>query len=72
MLYYVRTGEIDTSIVADTPRQAAVGSIRASRGIPGVCVLVSEESIDGCRSDSHMFFHTDSIMEECMELRIVR
>jgi hypothetical protein len=72
MLYYVQTGDIDTSIVAKTPREAAVGSIRRSGLAPGTCVIVSERTIGEEWSCDHNYFLTESIMEECMELRVVR
>lgn len=72
MLYYVQTGDIDTSIFAETPRQAAVNSIRSSRLEPGTCVIVSEKTIGEEWSSHHNYFLTKSIMEECMEFRVVR
>lgn len=71
MLYYVKTGDIDTSMMAENPRQAAVETIRASRMEPGACVIVSEERIGEMDSDGHIYFLTDSIIEECMEMRVV-
>lgn len=71
MLYYIKTGDIDTSVVAENPRQAAVETIRSSGMEPGACVIVSEERISERDSDGHFYFLTDSIMEECMEMRVV-
>ena len=72
MLYYVRTGDIDTSMVAKNPRQAAVESIRRSGMEPGACVIVSEKTIGEKESDECSYFLTESLMEECMGLRLVR
>lgn len=72
MLYYVRTGDIDTSMFAENPRQAAVESIRRSGMEPGACVIVSENVIGERGSDDCNYFLTDSLMEECMGLRLVR
>jgi hypothetical protein len=73
MLYHVRTGDIKTKTTAKTPRQAAIQAIKYSEETPGMCVIVSEqEIIEEEHSDSHFFFITDSIMEECLCMRLVR
>jgi hypothetical protein len=71
MLYFVQTGGINTSTIAADPRQAAIQAIRASRKSPGECVIVSEEEILEEGSDSHFYFFTDSIMEECLSMKLV-
>jgi hypothetical protein len=69
MLYYVRTGEIDASVRAENPRQAAVDILRMSSEGCGDLTIVSEEEIRGW-SEDHLFFLTASIMEECVGMRI--
>lgn len=71
MTYYVKTGDIDTKMCARTPRQAAIQAIRYSKETSGICVIVSEQEIREEYSDSHFYFMTDSIMEECLSMRVV-
>lgn len=63
MLYYVRTGDIDTSTFANNPKQAAIQAIKYSEGVPGTCVVVSEKELVSEDVDSHVFFFTESIMK---------
>lgn len=73
MLYHVRTGDINIKTAADNHRQAAIQAIRYSEEVPGICVIVSEQEIlEEQSDDSHVYFVTDSIMEECLQMRIVR
>lgn len=72
MLYHVMTGDIYMKTDAATPRQAAIQAIRYSEETPGMCVIVSEQEIQEEVSDSHIYFVTDSIMEECLSMRLVR
>lgn len=72
MLYYVRTGDIDTSTTASSPRQAAIQAIKYSEEMPGICVVVSEREITEEDADSHVFFLTESIMAPGPVLRLVR
>ena len=71
MLYYVQTGDISTSTMADSPRQAAIQAIKYSEEMPGVCVIVSKEEILKEYSDSHFYFFTDSIMDTGPTMRLV-
>lgn len=70
MLYYIQSGEINTSAVASTPRQAALDALRHSSEY-GECVIVSEEEIDGNQSDSYIYFLTESLMEDHLSMRLV-
>ena len=71
MLYHVMTGDIDTKTEAKSPRQAAIQAIKYSEEAPGICVIVSEQEIAEELSDSHFYFVTDSIMEDCLGMRVV-
>lgn len=71
MLYYITTGEIKSSAWAETPRQAAVDALRRSSEGCGELTIVSEEETLDYESEDNIFFLTESIMEECMRMRIV-
>lgn len=71
MIYHVMTGDINTKTSADSHREAAIQAIRYSGEMPGMCVIVSEEEIFEHNSDSNVYFMTDSIMQECLSMRIV-
>lgn len=70
MLYYVQSGDINTSSVASTPRQAALDAMRRSSRY-GECIVVSEEEIGDDQSDSYIYFLTESLMEEHLGMRLV-
>lgn len=63
MLYYVRTGDIDTSTNASSHRHAAVKTLQFSNEEElGLCVIVSKQhSID----ENSVCFMTDCILMEC-------
>lgn len=71
MLYYITTGEIKSSAWAETPRQAAVDTLRRSSEGCGELTIVSEEETLDYESEKNIFFLTESIMEECVGMRIV-
>lgn len=72
MLYYIQTGDINTSVRANSPKNAAIKAIENSENSPGICVIVSKEKISSSNSDSNTFFFTDSIMNKFVpKLRVV-
>lgn len=71
MLYFVQTGDISTSMTAASPRQAAIQAIRKSNESPGQCVIVSDREIVEDDPEGHFYFFTESIMEECLAMRVV-
>ena len=63
MLYYVKTGDIDTSTDAKSHRHAAVKTLRFSNEKDlGLCVIVSEQQIV---DENSICFLTDCILMEC-------
>ena len=71
MLYYVKSGDIDTSLSAKSHLQAALMSLKDRKDF-GLCTIVSRREIikeDG--DDGHVYFLTDSILEK-PNLRLVR
>lgn len=69
MLYYIQSGDIDTSTFAKSPREAAVFVVKNFSGY-GQCMVVSEEEIFEEQSESYVYFLTESIMEESFRMRI--
>lgn len=68
MIYYVKTGEVDTSIEATSHRHAAVKALKGrSKGL-GVVVVVNDAEEESM-SDG-VFFLTRNILEEC-SMRLV-
>jgi hypothetical protein len=67
MLYYVKSGNIDTSLYAKSPRQAAVKSISSfnDHNNLGICVIVSEKEILESEFEQQVYFLTSNILEEC-------
>lgn len=63
MLYYVKTGLIDTSLHATSHRQAAVKALSKSREECGVCVVVSDREIEEDNAHRNVYFLTESILE---------
>lgn len=63
MLYYVKTGDVDTSLYAESHKQAALKTIINNNNY-GFCVVVSEEEIDQDFS-KHIYFSTERLLEEC-------
>jgi hypothetical protein len=70
MVYHVMTGDINTKTSAKSHRQAAIQAIRYSKEAPGMCIIVNENEIFEHDSEN-VYFMTDSIMEECLSMRIV-
>jgi hypothetical protein len=70
MLYYVRTGNVDTSVNASSHRQAALKAIKQSEQDLGMCVMVNEQEISEKTHGSSVFFLTQSILDECL-MRVV-
>jgi hypothetical protein len=70
MLYYVKSGEIDTSIRSKSHLQAAIDTLRNSDKELGICTIVSKTQIEGDLSDN-MYFLTDSILKECNLMKLV-
>ncbi len=67
MLYYVRTGSVDTTQYASSHKQAAVKTLKKFENF-GMYVIVGVHDIDDdTQRGSQMFFHTDSLLEECGE-----
>lgn len=72
MLYYVRTGDINTSLNADNPKQAAVRIISSSdRSNLGIFTIVCGKKINIDSTDDHIFFLTDTILDECNFMKLV-
>lgn len=71
MLYYVKTGSVDSSIHASSPRQAAIKTLSANNLDDfGICTIVSGEEINEYNIESHIFFLTENILLEC-NMRLV-
>lgn len=68
MLYYVRSGDLDESILARSHKQAAIMALAKNELELGVCVIVSKsEEID----KNAFCFLTENILAECGTFRIV-
>lgn len=65
MLYYVKTGDVDTSVRASSHRHAAVKALRQCGKDLGMCVVVNEREISEENHDSSVFFLTQSILDDC-------
>lgn len=67
MLYYVRTGSVDTTQYANSHKQAAVKTLKEFENF-GMYVVVCVHHIDDdAQRGSQVFFHTDSLLDECGE-----
>lgn len=72
MLYYVKSGEIDTSLHANSPRLAAIKTLsNIDHDILGICVIVSEKEIFEDKLDQQVYFLTSNILAECNNMRLV-
>jgi hypothetical protein len=72
MLYYVKTGNIETLLRAESPRQAAMKMISINnRSDLGVCTIVSQKSIDQSNTNDQIYFLTENILEDCDSMRLV-
>lgn len=66
MIYYVKTGQVDTSIEARNHRQAAVKALRnRDEKEFAVCVMVNEQISEDGVLDESVFFLTQNILDEC-------
>lgn len=70
MIYYVKTGELDTSVKATSHREAAVMAIKGSNKGLGELVMVNEREMSEEMLDDSMFFLTDDILGDC-SMRLV-
>ncbi len=64
MLYYVKSGDISSSVFAKTHKQAAIKTINSSRDCPGVFVVVNEKEIIDKNMESNVYFCTDDIVRK--------
>ena len=73
MLYYVQSGNVDTSLKANNHKHAAMMAASNFRCDMGTLTVVSEKKIEDDDSDlsDHVYFHTESIIEECFRMRLV-
>ncbi len=72
MIYYVRSGDLDVRTEAINHKQAAVKTLNASGLNLGVCVVVSKAPINDDNAPGQVYFLTESILEECSLMRLVR
>jgi hypothetical protein len=68
MLYYVRSGDLDVSTRARSPKKAAIKVIRKSHEELGFCVMVSESEI---ADENSLCFLTENILAECIKIKLV-
>lgn len=71
MRYYVKTGDLDCSIRANDHRNAALKAIHGTDKDLGVLVVVNEREIDDDDHEGNVYFHTQSIIDDC-SMRVVR
>ncbi len=62
MLYYVKTGDMETSLYASSHMDAARKSLEGFSGEPGLCVVVSERPIEE-DPDRERFFLTENLVK---------
>jgi hypothetical protein len=70
MIYYVKTGEVDTFVRAPNHRQAAIKALKGSDKNLGMCVMVNEREISECDHEGSVFFLTQSILDD-LSMRVV-
>lgn len=70
MLYHVRTGHLDRRLRAASHHEAAMKAVRDSDTGLGVLVVVNEREIDEVDHEGNVYFHTQSIIDEC-SMRLV-
>jgi hypothetical protein len=63
MLFYVKSGSINVTLLAHSHKQAAMRIVRKEKDL-GKLVIVGLEEINEDSSSSQMFFHTDSLINE--------
>jgi|688.fasta_scaffold298994_2 hypothetical protein len=64
MLYYVQTGSLSIALNATSHKQAAMRAIRKQNNLGKFVIVGLEEIGQDNSSDSQMFFHTESLMDE--------
>jgi len=65
MLYHVQTGSVVTTQNASSHKQAAMRVVRKHKEIGKFIIVGTEEIKDDESSKSQMFFHTESLLDEC-------
>jgi hypothetical protein len=68
LLYYVKTGDIDTSLRASSHFHAAKKAV-SNGGDYGICVVVSEKQISE-DSEDNVYFFTENLFPS-PEMRVV-
>ena len=72
MLYYVKTGNLDVSLYANSPKHAALKTISSNeKSDLGICTIVSKKEINKTNQDEHLYFLTEDIISECNFMRLV-
>lgn len=62
MLYYVKTGDMETSLYASNHTDAATKSLKGFSGELGLCLVVSEKPI-GEEPNQERFFLTEKMVK---------
>jgi hypothetical protein len=65
MLYYVQSGEVETSVRASSHRQAAVKALKSCGKDLGTCVMVNDREMSEEDYDGVVFFLTRNILDDC-------
>lgn len=64
MIFYVQTGSVSVVLSASSHKQAAMRVVRKEKNLGKFVIVGLEEINSEISSGSHMFFHTDSLMDE--------
>lgn len=64
MIFYVQTGNISVALNATSHKQAAMRVVRKEKNLGKFVIVGLEEIKIENSSGSHMFFHTDSLIDE--------
>ena len=67
MLYYVKTGDIEMSLVAKSHRQAAKKAVGDGSGC-GILVVVNEKEINDDNMEENIYFLTEDLVDHQMRL----
>lgn len=70
MLYYIRTGDLDCVVHADSHRQAAMQALVNCDKDLGVCLVVNDRAIDEADHSGNVYFLTQNILDDC-SMRLV-
>ncbi len=71
MKYYLQTGDICTTKMADSHKQAALDLLdESSHYDVGVFIIVCRSKISDQNHQSHMYFSTQALIEELEERNI--